>query len=115
MLSTVASADVRAASDHWERSSQFEVGAQFDLADFPRTASALQGGSFVTQLGAPDNDPAEEHTLVVSGFTSMAAAGASDASGGWLLEVFLDELSEPLAGLDALLRALVELAVRGRG
>ena len=113
VLCTVASADVRARSDHQERVSQAELGAEFDLREFPRTAEALRGGSFVTQLGAPDNDPAEEHTLVISGFTAMAAAGASDGSGGWLLEVFLDELSEPLAGLDVLLRALVELAVRG--
>ena len=115
VLRTVASADVRARSDHVERTSLFDVGAQFDLDEYPRTAEALRGGSFVTELGAPDNDPAEEHALVISGFTSMAAAGAGDGSDTWLLEVFLDELSEPLAGLDVLLRALVELAVRGCG
>jgi len=48
----------------------------------------------------------------VSGATGTAASGATDRSGGGLLEVFLDELSEPLAGLDALLRALVEVAAR---
>lgn len=111
VLRTVAIDDPRSPSASQERVAQAELSAQFNLALFPRTVRALAGGVFTTELGAIDNDPAEEHVLVTSGFTAMAAAGSTQPDGGWMLEVFLDEVSGPLQGLEVILRALVELAV----
>jgi hypothetical protein len=50
---------------------------------------------------------------VVSAYRSQAAAGASDASSGWLVEIFSDPLSLGSDDLEPVLRALVAVAVSG--
>ena len=114
LLRSVDCSDIRAPVLTHEREEQAALGTPFDLDQFPASAAAVRGGSLGVELGAPDNDPAEEHVLAVSGFTGLVAAGATDAAGdGWLLEVFFDLLSAAHAGIAPVLRALVLAAVRG--
>ncbi|MCY7372539.1 MAG: sensor domain-containing diguanylate cyclase [Spirochaetaceae bacterium] len=91
-----------------------EVGLTFDLRDYPLTRRAIEGaGSFAVEVGMPGNDAAEEATLVSAGYHSMLAAGASDAESGWLVEVYADHISLPMAAFEPVLRALVAIAVAG--
>ncbi len=91
-----------------------QLGATFDLADYPETARAVRSaGSFYVELGAPENDPDEEAALVVAGYRAVLAAGASNASSGWLVEIFSDSLSLGSDDLEPVLRALVAVAVSG--
>ena len=91
-----------------------KIGATFDLRDYPATARAVrEAGSFYVEIGAPGNDPDEEAALVVAGYRAVLAAGASDASSGWLVEIFSDPLSLGSDDLEPVLRALVAVAVSG--
>jgi len=93
---------------------QAELGACFDLDLFPASQAAIRDARvFVIEIGSPGNDPAEEQTLVTAGYTSTLIAGSTGASGGWLVEIFGDPISIPFAGYDAVLRALVAVAVGG--
>jgi len=113
LLRSVDSSDIRVPVLSDEREQQTALGTPFDLDQFPATAAAVRGGSLCAELGAPDNDPAEEHVLAVSGFTVLVAAGVTDEAGeGWLLEVFFDALSAARTGVAPVLRALVLAAVR---
>ncbi|WP_406283127.1 diguanylate cyclase domain-containing protein [Embleya sp. NBC_00896] len=89
------------------------VTAEYDLAHYPATADAVQGGSFVAELGDPGTDPAEEDLLLVGGYKAMVAAGGSNAAGGWLVEIYADDLSLSVTGLAPVLRALVAVALTG--
>jgi diguanylate cyclase (GGDEF)-like protein len=87
--------------------------AVFDLRSYPLTDRAVRGDAFVLRTGSPGNDPAEEAMLVVGGYRGMVAAGATNPAGGWLVEIFADESTLPLAGVGPVLRALVAVAVSG--
>jgi diguanylate cyclase (GGDEF)-like protein len=87
--------------------------AEHDLAAYPATAEAVQGGGFVQQAGDPGNDPSEEDLLLVGGYKAMVVAGGTNAAGGWLVEVFTDDMSLPVQGLAPVLRALVAVALTG--
>lgn len=89
------------------------VTAEYDLAHYPATADAVQGGGFVAELGDPGTDPAEEDLLLVGGYKAMVAAGGSNAAGGWLVEIYADDLSLSVTGLAPVLRALVAVALTG--
>ena len=89
-------------------------GATFDLDEFPATAAAVrQAGAFRVELGWPGNDPAEEAVLVSAGYSGVLAAGVTGASGGWLVELYTDSISLPVAGFEPVLRSLLALAVTG--
>ena len=89
-------------------------GAIFDLDEFPATAAAVrQAGAFRVELGWPGNDPAEEAVLVSAGYSGVLAAGVTGASGGWLIELYTDSISLPVAGFEPVLRSLLALAVTG--
>jgi diguanylate cyclase (GGDEF)-like protein len=87
--------------------------AVFDLRSYPLTSRAVRGDAFSLRAGAPGNDPAEEAVLVVGGYRGMVAAGGRNVAGGWLVEVFADEATLPLAGVAPALRALVAVALSG--
>lgn len=87
----------------------FEVS--YDLGDYPVTAAAVRGGSFVVLAGAPGADPGEDALLVASGFDAVLAAGSCDAGAGWLLEVFTDAISARPDHLAPAMRAAVAVAV----
>jgi hypothetical protein len=82
-----------------------------DVADYPATAVALEGGSFAATLDAGDS--AERAFLAARGFAELIGAGARRDGCGWLVELAGDALSTPLSPHVGTLDALVELAVRG--
>jgi diguanylate cyclase (GGDEF)-like protein len=110
-LETVAFSVLRGDGD--DRHLIDQLGTRWPLHDHPVSAAAVRGGSYALEVGAPGNDPAEEALLVASGFAGVVAAGATDPSGGWLLEVFTDEISARPVVLRATVRALVSVAVHG--
>ena len=88
------------------------AGQVFDLADYPDSAHAVNGGVVVVLADDPGIDPAEQAILTSSGWTANLMAGARDhEGGGWLVEIFTDEISSPVTDLAATLRALVALAL----
>jgi diguanylate cyclase (GGDEF)-like protein len=91
-----------------------QIGAAFDLDHYPATRAAIDDArAFLVELGATGNDPAEEESLAIAGYTSVVAAGATGATGGWLLEVFADHISMSFAGFESVLRSVVAVAVAG--
>jgi len=91
-----------------------DVGAVFDLRDYPVTRRAIdEAGSFFVETGMPGNDPAEEATLATAGYLAVLGAGGSDARGGWLVEVYADSISLPMGTFEPVLRSLVAVAVSG--
>ena len=90
------------------------VGEVFDLATYPVTRAAIdRAGSFFAEAGMPGNDAAEEAALVTAGYLAVLGAGARDADGGWLVEIFADTISLPMGTFEPVLRALVAVAVAG--
>ena len=114
-LLTVSSSMQRVADVAPGTQESFAVpGTVFDLRDYPLTHRAIdEAGSFFVELGMPGNDPAEESTLALAGYPAMLAAGASDEHAGWLVELFADPISLPMAAFEPVLRALVAVAVAG--
>ncbi len=83
----------------------------YQLQDFPETARAVEGGSFVTD--ALHGDDAERRFLIQTGFRVGIAAGGSDKTGTrWLVEVFGDSLTPELHHAQALLMALTAFALQ---
>ncbi|MDQ1628744.1 MAG: hypothetical protein QOI54_2488 [Actinomycetota bacterium] len=93
---------------------QATLGASFDLGRYPTTVAAMRDARpFLVEVGLPGSDPAEEESLVTAGYTTLLAAGATGADGGWLVEIFGDPISMPFSGFEPVLRALVSVAVAG--
>lgn len=114
LVSRSSSVQREADSDDPRTLAANQIGAVFDLRDYPETARAVrESGSFYVEIGAPGNDPDEEAALVVAGYRAVLAAGASDATSGWLVEIFSDPLSLGSDDLEPVLRALVAVAVAG--
>ncbi len=86
----------------------------FDLASYPVTARSVEGGSAIILAADAGADAAELAFLSASGWTANLMAGARDADGGgWLLEIFTDEISGAVEDLGPTLRVLVALALVG--
>jgi hypothetical protein len=83
----------------------------YRLGNFPATAEAVKGGSFVAD--ALHGDDAERRFLAQTGFRVVIAAGGVDRSGdAWLVQVFGDSLTPELQHAQALLMALTSFALR---
>ncbi len=81
------------------------------LNDFPATAQAIHGGSYVAD--ALQGDDAERRFLIQKGFRVGIAAGGVDLKDTpWLVEVFGDALTPELHHAQALLLALVSFALQ---
>jgi hypothetical protein len=96
----------------WRR----ELGAPDDVwlvADYPRTAAILHGGSFIVHADDADADPAERAVLSEFGMDAVLAAAASGAHGAWLVEIYADSDTAPLEHAEPAVRLLVAEAVRG--
>ena len=89
-----------------------ELVASFELDTYPQTRMAVSGGSYAVTADDPTADPAEVAILDGLGAIAVIAAGGIDESGdGWLVEVFLDELSGFGQELGGVLRLLVLAAL----
>jgi hypothetical protein len=83
----------------------------YHVSDFPESARAVEGGSFVAD--ALHGDDAERRFLVQTGFRVAIAAGGRDTTGTpWLVEVFGDALTPELHHAQALLFALTSFALQ---
>lgn len=97
-----------------EHESHSAPDAQFDLSGYPATAAAVDGAGVQVVAADKDADPAEVAILDAGGYTAVVLAGGRDRVGdGWLVEVFLDELSADVDDLAPTLRALVACALVG--
>jgi diguanylate cyclase (GGDEF)-like protein len=91
---------------------EHELVGDFDLDTYPQTRLAVAGGSYAVIADDPTADPAEVAILDGLGATAVIAAGGTDRAGdGWLVEVFLDELSGFGQELAGVLRLLVLAAL----
>jgi diguanylate cyclase (GGDEF)-like protein len=84
-----------------------ELSGEFALDTYPQTAFALAGGSYAVSADDSTADSAEVAILDGLGASAVIAAGGTDEhDDGWLVEVFLDELStfgQEMAGVMRLL------------
>jgi diguanylate cyclase (GGDEF)-like protein len=90
-----------------------QPGTAYEIAAYPATAAALDGGSFHASLES--GDPSEREFLAAHAYDALLAAGSPAGSRRWLVELCGDASTRPLEPLEPVLRALVELAVHGRG
>jgi diguanylate cyclase (GGDEF)-like protein len=89
-----------------------ELVADYALDTYPQTRLAIAGGSYAITAEDPTADPAEVAILDGLGATAAVAAGGQDADGdGWLVEVFLDDLSTFGQEMAGVLRLLVLAAL----
>ena len=89
-----------------------ELMTGFSLDTYPQTRMAVAGGSYAITSDDPTADPAEVAILDGLGATGVIAAGGAEATGdGWLVEVFLDELSAFGQEMAGVLRLLVLAAL----
>ena len=84
----------------------------FVLADYPVTLSMLDGRATTIEAADVGADPRERAILDAAGFTAMVMAGGRDRAGyGWLLEIFVDDISADVSSLPVALRALTACAL----
>lgn len=89
-----------------------ELVGDFDLAVYPQTRLALSGSAYTVSSTDVAADPAELAILDGLGASGVVAAGGHDVEGdGWLVEVFLDELSAAGQEMASVLRLLVLAAL----
>jgi len=86
--------------------------AIYPLADYPLTRTVLQGGSAVVHADDPEADPSERAIVDFSGALAVVMAGGPDSEGrGWLVEMFVDEVSGDVSMLPTALRVLTACAL----
>jgi len=84
----------------------------FALSDYPLTASVLDGAAVVVSADDPGADPQERAILEAAGYAAVVMAGGRDIHGyGWLVEVFVDDISGDVSALAVALRALTACAL----
>ncbi len=89
-----------------------ELSGAFEVAAYPQTQFALAGGSYAVAVDDATADPAEVAILDGLGATAVVAAGGTDEHGdGWLVEVFLDDLSTQGQEMAGVMRLLVLAAL----
>jgi diguanylate cyclase (GGDEF)-like protein len=111
-LSTVDFALYRRSPDVDPDELRRELSGDFALATYPQTQLALAGASYTVTTTDAAADPAELAILDGLGASGVVAAGGRDAEGdGWLVEVFLDELSGAGQEIAGVLRLFVLAAL----
>jgi hypothetical protein len=87
-------------------------GQTFVLADYPVTRAMLDGQGTVVSASEVGGDPAERAILDAAGYSAVIMAGGRDAEDhGWLVEVYVDDISADVRSLGAVLRALTACAL----
>jgi diguanylate cyclase (GGDEF)-like protein len=89
-----------------------ELAGEYAVEAYPQTALALAGGSYSVKVDDPGADPAE--VAILDGLTAEAvigAGGVDEHGDAWLVEVFLDRLSDSGQELAGVLRLLVLAAL----
>ena len=66
------------------------------MADYPRTAAILSGGSFVVHADDADADDAERGVLRRVRPALRARGSRRGAHGSWLVEIYADDETAPL-------------------
>jgi diguanylate cyclase (GGDEF)-like protein len=110
---------VSTADDRDSRLSGLRLGVHDDvypLDTYPTTERLLGAGSgtFLARRGDPEADPAEVALLEHHGRDGVLAAAAGGADGAWLVEIYSDEYSAPLADAEVELSLLVRAALPPR-
>ncbi len=110
VIAPVAMFDLR-RSRAWRR----EFGADghpYVITDYPATEAILgRGGAFVVSVSDPDADPAEKAILEEFSVDEVLVVAAPTPGGVWLLEVYGDAQSDPLASISSATRLLTVVAV----
>jgi len=89
-----------------------ELSGSFEVDAYPQTRFALAGGSYAVAADDSTADPAEVAILDGLSATAVVAAGGTDEHGdGWLVEVFLDEISTQGQEMAGVMRLLVLAAL----
>ncbi len=89
-----------------------ELSGSFEVDSYPQTRFALGGGSYAVAANDSTADPAEVAILDGLKATAVVAAGGTDEHGdGWLVEVFLDDLSTQGQEMAGVMRLLVLAAL----
>ena len=86
--------------------------ATFALVDFPVTRAVLDGGGLVLSASDLGADAQERAILDAAGYSAVIMGGGRDGDDhGWLVEVFVDDISGDVTGLGRVLRALTACAL----
>jgi diguanylate cyclase (GGDEF)-like protein len=84
----------------------------FPLADYPVTRAMLEGGGTIVRAADPGAEPHERAILEAAGYSAVVMAGGQDSDEhGWLVEVFVDDISGDVSCLAAVLRSLIACAL----
>ncbi len=88
------------------------VSETYLLADYPVTRAVLAGGKAVVRVDDDEADPRERAVVEGAGAVALVMAGGHDRDGrGWLVEMFVDEVSGDVSALPTALRALTACAL----
>ncbi len=112
LIDTVFTSDRRTGRTSGERFGT--AGEKYETSRYPATERALRGGgTFVVVADDPAADPAERALLAEWGMAGVLGAAAIDGEeGSWLVELYADGRTRPLADAVPALRLLVAEAVR---
>ena len=114
VVRTVTFSSFRTSADNADGRMEFwsPFNSDYSLEQYPLTAAALDGSGFVVDASSADGDPAEQALLSGAGYRRNLLAGGRDREGGgWLLEIFTDEISAGVDHLGPTLRAIVAVAL----
>lgn len=104
----------RRQEDGEPRRFAFAEAPSFRLVEHPVTAEALRAeSSFVVDIDDPEADPAELAVLEREGARDVLGTAARSRSAGYLLEIYGDASTAPLASLAGMVRVLALEAVHG--
>ncbi len=84
----------------------------FPLADYPVSRALLDGGGTIVSAADAGADSHERAILEAAGYSAVIMAGGRDGDEhGWLVEVFVDDISGDVSSLAGVLRALTACAI----
>jgi diguanylate cyclase (GGDEF)-like protein len=112
-LSTVSFSSIRITPGQTLESGGFGTGTTtYALSAYPVSAHMLTGRGAALYVDDLDAHPSERAIVEASGCVGLLMAGGSDRDGtGWLVEVYVDEISADIHGLASTLRVLVASAI----